>query len=107
MFYKIQSRKFHFLSLSVEAADSPWEKPSDTTLFTYILRWPITFCLWLTLPDCRKHPRLVLLTFIMCIVWIGLSSYTVAMAITIIGTTLNFSFKINDINHFLAFKFHR
>lgn len=68
-----------------EGADSPWRVPVDTNILVYLLRWPITFVLWLTLPDCRKHPGLKMITFVFCIGWIGITSYTVAMTITIIG----------------------
>lgn len=49
------------------------------------MKWPITLFLWLTLPDCRKRPKLTMVTFFVCIVWIGAASYTVAMLITIVG----------------------
>lgn len=51
----------------------------------FLLKWPITFLLWLSVPDCRKHPKMTMLTFLLCIVWIGLISYVVAILITIIG----------------------
>lgn len=70
---------------TIDYADSPWKISHDTSTFAFILRWPITFLLWLTLPDCRKHPQLKMLTFFLCIAWIGLTSYTVAMLITIVG----------------------
>lgn len=74
---------------TIDYADSPWKISHDTSTFTFIMRWPITFLLWFTLPDCRKHPRLKMLTFFMCIVWIGITSYTVAMLITIVGKRMN------------------
>lgn len=66
-------------------ADNPWSKPADTSFFMFLLRWPITFVLWLTIPDCRKHPKLTAITFLVCIAWIGIMSYVIAMLITIIG----------------------
>lgn len=75
---------------TIDYADSPWKISHDTSTFTFIMRWPITFLLWFTLPDCRKHPRLKMLTFFMCIVWIGITSYTVAMLITIVGKRMKF-----------------
>lgn len=69
----------------LDYADSPWKVSPDTRLIAFILRWPITFVLWLTIPDCRKRPNLKMVTFFLCIVWIGLTSYTVAMLITIVG----------------------
>lgn len=70
----------------VDYADTPFEVPQDSNCCTFFLKWPITFVLWLTVPDCRKHSKLTMATFAMCIVWIGLASYAVAMLITIIGT---------------------
>lgn len=72
----------------IELADSPWYR-GDVSLFMFIFRWPITFLLWATIPDCRKHPRFRLLTFMLSIVWIALTSYLVAFLITIVGDTLN------------------
>lgn len=70
----------------LDYADTPYKVPHDTNCFTYILKWPLIFVLWLTVPDCRKHPKLTMLTFFFCIAWIGLASYAVAMLITIVGT---------------------
>ncbi|XP_069695188.1 sodium/potassium/calcium exchanger 3-like [Periplaneta americana] len=68
--------------------------PSDsgcgTKLWWLIVR-PIAFLLAVTIPNCRSRcgKRLYFLTFIMCIVWIGVASYVVAWMITVIGDTLN------------------
>lgn len=75
--------------LAADIADTPYKIPDDTNVFVYVLKWPITFILWLTLPDCRKHPSLKMMTFFMCIAWIGIASYVVAMLITIIGKYLS------------------
>lgn len=85
---------------TIDYADSPWKISHDTSTFTFILRWPITFLLWFTLPDCRKHPRLKMLTFFMCIVWIGITSYAVAMLITIVGKQTSFRNEIQPIFFF-------
>lgn len=79
----------------VDYADTPFKVPHDSNCFTYTLKYPITLALWLTVPDCRKHSKLTMLTFTMCIVWIGLASYAVAMVITIIGK--NQAMSINDL----------
>ncbi|KAJ6636772.1 Sodium/potassium/calcium exchanger 5 [Pseudolycoriella hygida] len=70
-------------------AETPWKRSADSGVIAFIARWPITLLLWLTIPDCRKYPRLRLLTFFMCIVWIGLTSYFVAFLITVVGDTIN------------------
>ncbi|XP_017785377.1 PREDICTED: sodium/potassium/calcium exchanger 4-like isoform X2 [Nicrophorus vespilloides] len=54
----------------------------------FIYNWPIKFMLFITVPDCRKHRRIYPLTFIMCVIWIGLNSYMVSWMITVIGYTL-------------------
>ncbi|CAD7087881.1 unnamed protein product [Hermetia illucens] len=71
-----------------ELADDPWSR-RDSNLCTFLLRWPITLVLWATIPDCRKRPQLKAVTFLLSIVWIGITSYLVAFFITIIGDTLN------------------
>ncbi|KAI8430891.1 hypothetical protein MSG28_001017 [Choristoneura fumiferana] len=65
----------------------PWpdEKTSGARRLLWILTWPISLVLWMTVPDCRRRRALYPLTFIMCIVWIGGVSYLVAWIITIIG----------------------
>ncbi|XP_059055192.1 sodium/potassium/calcium exchanger 3-like isoform X2 [Achroia grisella] len=67
----------------------PDEKTSSLKKFFWVLTWPISLLLWATIPDCRRHPRLYPLTFIMCISWIGGVSYLIAWIITILGDTLN------------------
>lgn len=68
-----------------DVADSPWTKSPDSSCCGFIARWPITVVLWLTIPDCRRYPRLRMATFGMCIVWIGMTSYVVAFLITVVG----------------------
>ncbi|XP_073954149.1 sodium/potassium/calcium exchanger 5-like isoform X2 [Choristoneura fumiferana] len=69
----------------------PWpdEKTSGARRLLWILTWPISLVLWMTVPDCRRRRALYPLTFIMCIVWIGGVSYLVAWIITIIGDTFD------------------
>ncbi|CAH1183562.1 unnamed protein product [Phaedon cochleariae] len=69
-----------------------WEWPAEETTkgqIWWVLTWPISLILYMTIPDCRKHPKMYVITFIMCIFWIGVTSYTVAWLITILGDTLN------------------
>lgn len=66
-------------------ADNPWSRSTTSSRWGFVLRWPITAALWATIPDCRRWPKLRLLTFAMCIVWIGMTSYLVAYLITVVG----------------------
>lgn len=72
-----------------EFALSPWKLDPEACLLVQVLRWPIVFLLWATIPDCRKIPSLRFLTFFVCIAWIGMMSYVVAFMITVIGDTLD------------------
>nr|CAD7586816.1 unnamed protein product [Timema genevievae] len=72
---------------------SLWEWPSEESSgkkFWWVFIWPISFLLKITIPDCRSErwKNYYLLTFTMCILWIGSTSYTVAWMITVIGDTL-------------------
>ncbi|XP_061515793.1 sodium/potassium/calcium exchanger 3 isoform X3 [Anopheles gambiae] len=66
-----------------ELATSPWNHRDDS-LTAFVCRWPITLVLWATIPDCRRYPRLRLVTFFACIFWIGITSYFVAFLITVV-----------------------
>lgn len=86
----------HFISFEVlsniifgdDAAvtSSPWERHHDENFLLYIIKWPLVFLLWITVPDCKKHPKLRGLTFLLCILYIGGTSYIVSFLITIFGT---------------------
>lgn len=67
-----------------EITTSPWDRDEDN-YWVFLMRWPITFLLWATIPDCRKNAKLSLLTFILCIFWIGITSYLIAFLITVVG----------------------
>lgn len=64
-----------------ECVSNPWRisTPRDT------LRWPITFILWCTIPDCRRFQKFYVLTFINCVAWILILSYFIASMIAIVG----------------------
>ncbi|KAJ1528802.1 hypothetical protein ONE63_007181 [Megalurothrips usitatus] len=73
------------LSLSAWPKDcGRWERA------WWLLTWPISVLLFLTVPDCRQErwKKWYPLTFVSCIVWIALTSYMVAWMITAIGDTL-------------------
>ncbi|XP_065221542.1 sodium/potassium/calcium exchanger 4-like [Planococcus citri] len=58
----------------------------------WLLSVPVSLVLSVSIPDCKKYRKIYPLTFIMCIVWIGISSYIVSWMMTIFGYT----FHIND-----------
>lgn len=55
-------------------ATNPWVT-NDMNKLLFLLRWPITFLLWCTIPDPKRFKRFYVLTFINCILWIGCISY--------------------------------
>uniref|UniRef100_A0A1I8P394 Sodium/calcium exchanger membrane region domain-containing protein n=1 Tax=Stomoxys calcitrans TaxID=35570 RepID=A0A1I8P394_STOCA len=67
---------------------SPWSSQGHSKI-EFIFHWPITFVLWLTIPNCRRRSSFKYLTFSLAIVWTAIISYLVAFGITIIGDTLN------------------
>ncbi|KAK9869625.1 hypothetical protein WA026_003372 [Henosepilachna vigintioctopunctata] len=76
----------------LEESTNIWEWPAEESTkgkCWWIFTWPISFILHMTTPDCRKYPKLFVITFLMCIIWIGLTSYLVAWLITVVGDTLN------------------
>ena len=56
-------------------ATNPWKVPDDMNKLLFLLRWPITFTLWCTIPDPRRFKDFYILTFISCILWVGCISY--------------------------------
>ncbi|XP_022904844.2 sodium/potassium/calcium exchanger 4-like [Onthophagus taurus] len=75
-----------------EAGTNIWRWPSEYNILGkiwWIFTWPISFVLFLTMPNCQKYPKLMTGTFLMCICWIGGSSYIVAWLITTIGDVLS------------------
>ncbi|XP_075990859.1 sodium/potassium/calcium exchanger 5-like [Anticarsia gemmatalis] len=85
--------KRHNSTDSDTSVSSIWSWPDDKTTMCkklmWVVTWPISLVLWMTIPDCRRHRHLYPLTFIMCITWIGGVSYLVAWMITVLGDTLN------------------
>lgn len=69
--------------ISVEPLCSP---PGGYLLnLWWCLSVPIAAVLSITIPDCRIHRKYYPLTFFMCVVWIGVSSYIVSWMMTIFG----------------------
>lgn len=66
---------------------SLWKIPQGSIwkkMFFFYL-WPIKAVFMLTVPDPQKYPKWFPVTFLMCILWIGVNSYMVSWMITIIG----------------------
>lgn len=70
-----------------KAKDSLWNCPMTGKLRTmwWIYTWPIKFVLTLTIPNPKTYRRMYLLTFVLCIIWIGLNSYVIVWMMTVIG----------------------
>lgn len=64
-----------------ECASNPWRIIAPRE----ILRWPITFMLWCTIPDCRRFQKYYILTFINCVAWILVLSFVISSMIAIVG----------------------
>lgn len=68
---------------------SLWHVPLANRLKTiwWIYTWPIKFILTITIPNPKTYRRLYPLTFVMCIMWIGLNAYMIVWMLTVIGKT--------------------
>lgn len=84
---------FDIFGIILATTSSPWDRHHDENLLLYIVKWPLVLLLWMTVPDCKKHPKLRVLTFLCCILYIGGTSYVVSFLITIFGT-FYFSFRL-------------
>lgn len=75
-------------ALDTELSLSAWPKDcGNWERAWWVLIWPISLLLFLTVPDCRQErwKNWYPLTFLSCVIWIGLTSYMVAWMITAIG----------------------
>lgn len=66
---------------------SLWNCPMRSKLNTiwWIYTWPIKLLLTLTIPNPKTYRRWYPLTFLMCVIWIGLNSYLIVWMMTVIG----------------------
>ncbi|XP_029831421.2 sodium/potassium/calcium exchanger 5 isoform X2 [Ixodes scapularis] len=55
----------------------------------WLVMLPASVLLCLTIPNCKRWPRMYPLSFLMSVVWIGLLSYLCAWMVTVIGYTLD------------------
>lgn len=70
-----------------EKGDSLWRLPnkSGVGLLWWALIWPIKLVLTITIPNPKTFRKLYPLTFLMCIIWIGMNAYLIVWMVTIIG----------------------
>ncbi|XP_045542125.1 sodium/potassium/calcium exchanger 3-like [Papilio machaon] len=69
---------------------SVWRYPRENSLtyrIWWVYTWPLKLILAFTIPLPSKYRKLYPLSFIMCIVWIGVNSYFVSWSMTVIGHT--------------------
>uniref|UniRef100_A0A224XB83 Putative k+-dependent ca2+/na+ exchanger nckx1 n=1 Tax=Panstrongylus lignarius TaxID=156445 RepID=A0A224XB83_9HEMI len=80
-------------SESTEFSVNPCTPPPGRwwTKVWWAFSWPVALALHLTVPDCRTKRSRYPFTFIMCVFWIGASSYMVSWMMTIVGDTLGIS----------------
>lgn len=66
---------------------SLWTAPRGdrARLIWWLYTWPIKLLLTMTIPNPKTYRRLYPLTFLMCIIWIGLNAYMIVWMITVMG----------------------
>ncbi|XP_014489037.1 PREDICTED: sodium/potassium/calcium exchanger 3-like [Dinoponera quadriceps] len=85
--------------------DTPFVWPSGGTLakiwFSFV--WPLKLILFVTVPDSRykRWKNWYVVTFIMCVLWIAVTSYLVSWMMTVLGDTIGISDSIMGLT-FLA-----
>ena len=82
-----------------------WQLPESGSIISniwYFFTWPIRFCLHYTVPNPATHPKWFPLTFVLCILWIGGTSYFVFWMVVVIGYTFGIPEPIMGLT-FLAF----
>lgn len=66
---------------------SLWRMPMSSRLrkIWWLYTWPIKFVLFFLIPDPKTFRRCYPLTFVMCVIIIGLNSFLIVYMVTIIG----------------------
>ncbi|CAN7997018.1 unnamed protein product [Ixodes hexagonus] len=72
-----------------EPATSVKEQRNCIERAWWLVMLPASVLLCLTIPNCKRWPRMYPLSFLMSVVWIGLLSYMCAWMVTVIGYTLD------------------
>ncbi|XP_068618467.1 sodium/potassium/calcium exchanger 5-like isoform X2 [Battus philenor] len=91
--------------VSEKPEKSLWRYPRENSLpyrIWWVFTWPLKLILSFTIPLPAKYRKLYPLTFIMCIVWIGVNSYFVSWSMTVIGHTFQIPESVMGMT-FLAF----
>lgn len=75
---------------TIKRRKSLWEQPQGSVLRTiwWAYTWPIKCLLTICIPNPKTWRRLYPITFIMCVLFIGLNSYMIVWMITIMGKIL-------------------
>lgn len=72
--------------------DTPFVWPTGDTLaqIWFYFVWPLKLILFVTIPDSRykRWKKWYLLTFVMCVIWIAVSSYLTSWMTTVLGDTI-------------------
>lgn len=70
---------------------SLWRIPISNRMKTiwWIYTWPIKCILTITIPNPKTYRRLYPLSFIMCILWIGLNAYMIVWMLTVVGKSVS------------------
>ena len=82
-----------------------WQLPKSGSivgLIWYFFTWPIRFALHITVPNPKTNPKWFPLTFVLCILWIGGTSYFVFWMVVVIGYTFGIPEPVMGLT-FLAF----
>ncbi|CAH1717086.1 unnamed protein product [Chironomus riparius] len=75
-----------------DCAINPWKLQRLSSLPLFILKWPITFILWCSIPDCRRYEKFFVITFINCVAWILCLSYLIASMIANVDSIMGIIF---------------
>ena len=81
-----------------------WEVPdvSKLELCWYFFTWPIRLILHYTIPHPKKYSQFFVISFIMCIIWIGVVSYVIFWMVVLVGDTFDVPEAVMGLT-FLAF----
>lgn len=86
--HKFLSTIFVPVEIEEKPKKSVWRFPKENSVLYkiwWIYTWPLKFVLGLTVPSPVTCRRFYPLSFVMCIVWIGVNSYFVSWSMTVLG----------------------
>lgn len=80
-------------SVEKKMKDAIWNMPTDNAFkqFWWIYTWPIRVMLMFTVPNPKMHRRVYPLTFVMCVLWIGVISFVIVELLDAIGMRIGIS----------------